>query len=145
MEIPVVPAAVAANPGTAALHQLVYSVGLPFIALIVVLVLEAVGSRDSFRDWLINGSSDAAIAALGMSGHLFGDAVLMQRFGQFSAAVVFLTVLAVILCIALTLHLKRTEYFMNLKSETRVGVAVAVGFFSVAVVAVVASWGAWGV
>lgn len=117
---------------------------LPFIALLVVLVLEAVGSRDSLSSWLINAASDATIAALGMSGHLFGDAVLMRRFGEFSTAVVFLTVLAVLLCIAFTLHLKRTEYFLSLRSDVRVAAAVAVGFFSVAIVAVVASWGVWG-
>ena len=126
------------------IHQLLFSVVLPLSALFVMLVMEALGSQDSLTDWLINASHDTTIAAFGMSAHLFGDAVLMQRLGEFAAAAVLLTVFGVLLCVASTLHLKRTEYFMNLSSDVRVTLAMTVGFLSIAVVAVVASWGVWG-
>jgi hypothetical protein len=131
-------------PSPSAWHAFVYTVGLPLTALLVVLVLEAVGSNDTRAVWLIKAGSDISIAALGMSGHLFGDRVLAARLGDFYAAIVMFTVLIVLFFVGVSLHVRRTQYFMNLPEWMKVGIVVLGGLLSIVWVAFVATWGSGG-
>ena len=69
---------------------------------------------------------------------------MTKSFGDFHSAIVMVTTLLVLLCVGVSLHVKRTPYFAQKPEEVRVKISLGIGFISVAMVAVVASWGAWG-
>jgi len=99
-------------------------VGIPYLALIAVAVLERGGGWESLSRKVLELGIDACILGLGVTGSLFAGDLIRSKLGQDAAALGVAAILIELIVLGLCLNMRTWRVWQE---RTRATVSIAFG------------------